>query len=216
MKEVYLFDKSTGFYEGIAFAQESPLEPGEYLLPECGTEEEPPAVGTYEIALWNNSKWQVLPNYKGVTYWLPDGTKHECTDAGVALPSGASLTEIKLLPDIKLELRTKVNEIRNELEVSGFPYMGKVFDSDPRSFLRIATANDAALKSPDFQVEWTTKDNSKILLNATEMLGVLPALAVHGQAIFSHSVTLKEAIEAAETLEALQAIDIESGWPDFL
>jgi hypothetical protein len=115
---------------------------------------------------------------------------------------------------IKLKLRTKVNEKRNWYEVAGFPYMGKVFDSDPRSFYRITTANDAAFKDPSFSIEWTVADNTKLAMNAQEMLGVMPALAGYGQLIFNNSVALKAAIEAAETVEELQDIDIDSGWPD--
>jgi hypothetical protein len=51
-------------------------------------------------------------------------------------------------------------------------------------------------------------------MNAQEMLGVMPALAGYGQLIFNNSVALKAAIEDAETVEELQDIDIDSGWPD--
>jgi hypothetical protein len=130
-------------------------------------------------------------------------TEHE--DAPVIVPS---------LEKLKSDLRTKVNDKRNWYEVAGFPYMGKVFDSDPRSFYRITTANDAAFKDPSFSIEWTVADNTKLAMNAQEMLGVMPALAGYGQLIFNNSVALKAAIEDAETVEELQDIDIDSGWPD--
>jgi hypothetical protein len=129
-------------------------------------------------------------------------TEHE--DAPVIAPS---------IEKIKSDLRTKVNDKRNWYEVAGFPYMGKVFDSDPRSFYRITTANDAAFKDPSFSIEWTVADNTKLAMNAQEMLGVMPALAGYGQLIFNNSVALKALIDSAETIEALEAIDIESGWP---
>jgi hypothetical protein len=113
----------------------------------------------------------------------------------------------------KLELRNKVNDKRNWYEVAGFPYMGKIFDSDPRSFYRITTANDAALKDPTFTIEWKVADNTTLAMNANEMLGVMPALAGFGKLIFDNSVALKELIDAAENIEELEAIDIESGWP---
>jgi hypothetical protein len=122
----------------------------------------------------------------------------------------------KPLDVAKAELRTKVNDKRNELEVGGFPYMGKVFDSDPRSFYRITTANDAALKDPSFSIEWTVADNTKLAMNAQEMLGVMPALAGYGQLIFNNSVALKKLIDEAESVEQLndpEYVDIDSGWP---
>jgi hypothetical protein len=143
------------------------------------------------------------PEYQA---WLADGNTPEPFDTPT-------------LAESKAALRTKVNDKRNWYEVSGFPYMGKVFDSDPRSFYRITTANDAALKDPSFSIEWTVADNTKLAMNANQMLGVMPALAGYGQLIFNNSVALKEAIEAAESVEELQDIDIDSGWPvlaDFL
>jgi hypothetical protein len=160
-------------------------------------------------------------------YITPDNKLHD--DAGglaLSLPSWpqdareATLEEIdainnpaKPLEAVKAELRAKVNEKRNQIEIAGFPYMGKIFDSDPRSFYRITTANDAAMKDPSFSIEWTVADNTKLAMNAEQMLGVMPALAGFGQLIFNKSVELKEAIEAATTIEELQAIDINAGWP---
>jgi hypothetical protein len=138
-------------------------------------------------------------------YNLATGEVTEHEDAEVITPP---------LEVLKAGLRSKVNEKRNWYEVAGFPYMGKVFDSDPRSFYRITTANDAALKDPTFSIEWTVADNTKISMNAEQMLGVMPALAGYGQLIFNNSVSLKEQIEASETLEELQEIDIETGWPN--
>jgi hypothetical protein len=115
---------------------------------------------------------------------------------------------------LKLIKRAEVNEKRNLYEVAGFPYMGKVFDSDPRSFYRITTANDAAAKDSEFSIEWTVADNTKLPMNTLQMLGVMPALASFGQLIFTNSENLKSAIEAAETISDLSEIDIESGWPD--
>jgi hypothetical protein len=138
-------------------------------------------------------------------YNLATGEVTEHEDAPVISPP---------IEAVKLELRAKVNEKRNLYEVAGFPYMGKVFDSDPRSFYRITTANDAALKDPTFSIEWAVADNTKLAMNAEQMLGVMPALAVYGQLIFNNSVALKELIESAETIEELQDIDVDSGWPD--
>lgn len=31
--------------------------------------------------------WEVIPDYRGFSYWLPDGSKHVITEAGVAPPA---------------------------------------------------------------------------------------------------------------------------------
>lgn len=122
-------------------------------------------------------------------------------------------------PVVELQLDNERNRLkalvkakRDALELAGFPYMGKVFDSDPRSFYRITTANDAASKDSSFVIDWKTQDNSFITLNAVEMQGVMPALAGFGAVIFANSNRLKEALDNASTIEELNAIDITEGW----
>lgn len=37
--------------------------------------------------------WQVLPDFRGTTYWLPDGSKHTVEDFGLPLPTTALMEE---------------------------------------------------------------------------------------------------------------------------
>ena len=57
MKTVYQLDKD-GVYLGETIAQESPLEPGVYLMPAGCIETPPPAVKANQFARWDG-KWIV-------------------------------------------------------------------------------------------------------------------------------------------------------------
>lgn len=109
------------------------------------------------------------------------------------------------LENYKNQKRTEINNIRNTKESSGFSYLGKIFDSDDKSVLRIYGANDLAMKSKnaraDFEIEWTCQDNSKIILNADEMMGVPVALAQFSNALHQKASEIKEAIMNASTKE---------------
>jgi hypothetical protein len=59
MKNAYSFHPKTGVFIGIDFAQESPLEPGVFLLPAGATFVEPPQVSDGQQAIWNGNSWEV-------------------------------------------------------------------------------------------------------------------------------------------------------------
>ncbi len=58
-----------------------------------------------------------------------------------------------------------------------------------------------------------TADNDTFTVSFNEGLSVLLAMAAWGAACMGNSWALKDAIEAAEDGAALDAIDIEQGWP---
>ncbi|MHB1430383.1 MAG: hypothetical protein ACYCVW_17000 [Rhodocyclaceae bacterium] len=70
-------------------ADESPLEPGVFLIPGGGVALAPPAIGAEQAARWNGAAWEIVPDLRGRVYWLADHTRHEITERGVALPAGA-------------------------------------------------------------------------------------------------------------------------------
>jgi hypothetical protein len=59
MKNAYSFHPETGVFIGVDFAQESPLEPGVFLLPRSSTFDEPPKVANGKQAVWNGEIWEV-------------------------------------------------------------------------------------------------------------------------------------------------------------
>lgn len=70
-----------------------------------------------------------------------------------------------------------------------------------------------ALADSDWSIAWTMADNSVVTLDAAQMIAMGTAVGAHVSACWAHGQTLRAAIDAAETLEALAQIDIVSGWP---
>lgn len=68
MKTVYLFDEATGEYTTIYEAQESPLEPGEYITPAASTDIEPPEPLEGHARCFIEGAWQQVTDNRGTWY----------------------------------------------------------------------------------------------------------------------------------------------------
>jgi hypothetical protein len=97
---VYKYDEN-GIYTGETTAQESPREPSLYLMPPNTTAKIPPEIGDHECAIFGNESWDIKPDYRDVTYWLPDGTEHTIDAIDVVPPENALYEKptIPLTPD---------------------------------------------------------------------------------------------------------------------
>ncbi len=192
--QAYLFDENTKEYLEELQAQIDPLESeivGEdiYLLPANSTFEKPlyPKDG-YKV-LWNGNSWEYaeIPMYD---------TKPELT-----------------LDELKLTKRAEINQSRDEAEQGGFEYMGKVFDSDQVSCIRISSAAQAmqmvAMSDETPTITWTCQDNSTIDLNPQELIGLVVALAQWSNSCHQKATTLKAQIDACDCKEALDRIKWE-------
>lgn len=85
----YFQTDDSGYLVGEFEADESPLEPGAFLIPRGGVTIAPPAVGAEQAARWTGAAWEIVPDLRGRVYWLADHTRHEITERGVQLPPGA-------------------------------------------------------------------------------------------------------------------------------
>ena len=56
---IFNYHPETGAYLGRGTADESPLEPGVWLIPAYATEVEPPAAPNGECAVWAGDAWEV-------------------------------------------------------------------------------------------------------------------------------------------------------------
>lgn len=103
--------------------------------------------------------------------------------------------------------------IRDGLESKGFNYLGKTFDSDQRSILRILSAvqaaTSAALTGRDFEVGWTTADNSVITMTRDQILALPAALAQSVNEIHMQARELRLALDNAGSIEEVYNVK----WP---
>ncbi|MEN2746457.1 DUF4376 domain-containing protein [Sphingomonas sp. T9W2] len=91
-------------------------------------------------------------------------------------------------------------------------------DSDPDSQRKVAGAVQLAMIAQaggaPFSIDWTMQDNSSVTHDAAAMIMLGVAVGQHVAACHAVALVKRSAIEAAENIEALTAIDIEGDWPD--
>lgn len=111
------------------------------------------------------------------------------------------------LRDLKWEeLRT----MRDQLEETSFPYLGRDIQSDMKSVLRINTAVKAAdyaqANGQAFATEWRCLDDTLLPLDGPAMQLMPVALAAYAQSLHSHANTLRAQVYSAPDAAALALI----------
>jgi hypothetical protein len=81
-----LWSKATG-QRAVALA---PCEP----LPDTLTTRPPPVTGAHQALQWNalHDGWDLVTDYRGVTYWDAEGAPHVITELGIEPPADARFT----------------------------------------------------------------------------------------------------------------------------
>lgn len=134
-------------------------------------------------------------------------------------PSFASLKEQK---------RAAVDAKRDAVLLGGFTVPSEVStalagrvlqtrnETDRTAWLTSQAAYQAAVLNGQGAVEgaiFRPQDNVTTTVSYAEGLNILLAMAAWGAAVYGRSWDLKDAITAAVDSAALDAVDVESGWP---
>ena len=89
----YNYDDLTGEFICEELCQESPLEPGKFLVPANATLIPPPEAIEHTARCFRNGEWIHVPDYRGETiYDMSDSRKKHTVDAPGELPAGFTLT----------------------------------------------------------------------------------------------------------------------------
>ena len=67
-KVIYNYEPATGVLVSAADADESPLEPGVYLIPAFATDIEPPQCAAGRVAVFSGEAWAVVSDVRGTWY----------------------------------------------------------------------------------------------------------------------------------------------------
>ena len=103
--------------------------------------------------------------------------------------------------------------IRYAHETGGIIIGGASIATDRQSQALITGAYTYSLLNPEALIDWKGADGAWTKIDAATISGIARAVAKHVQACFTNERALSELIDAAETVEDLASIDLESGWP---
>jgi hypothetical protein len=116
------------------------------------------------------------------------------------------------LSQARKEKKAQIKD-RRELAERTFPYLGVRYDVSTLAGRIAVLANAARQSGTGFPVRFVALDDSEVGLSRAEMQAFELALATHLQACSANAKALRDAVQAASTPTAVQAIDIEAGWP---
>ena len=101
VKVVYQYDANTKEFINTVFAQESPLEPGVWLIPPNTTEIKPPEVEQYQKQVFNTeaNQWEIKPDYRNAKVYstVPENIGQE-----IKLDLGQELVNATLIKPPKI------------------------------------------------------------------------------------------------------------------
>lgn len=129
------------------------------------------------------------------------------------------------LADRKIAMRAQVNTLRDTKLTGGCVYdfgaagvhVLQTRDADDKiNWLTSQAAYGAAVAGglgAQPGAQFRSVENATFTVSYAEGLAALLAMAAWGAAIFARSWELKDAIEAAEDAESLDAINIQADWP---
>lgn len=186
---IYHFHPATGAYLGFGVADQSPLEPGVWLDPANSTRIAPPAPGEGQQAVWGGASWSL-----------------------VATGSPVNPTPVPLA-QAKSEKLAALSSQRYSIETGGMTFAGMSIRTDRETSSILTAAYVTALNDPGYVIaNWKLTDGVFIPLDAATIIAVATALRAHVQASFDREAALSALVLAAETHEAVDAIDITAGW----
>lgn len=212
--QVYKYDEKTKEYIGAEQALINPLESelqGKtiYLLPANATFEKPNLQEGFASVF--NGKWENIEDNRGKEYWLDTDTfgtpAKTMKDLG-AFPAGAVFTPPqKTLEQVKQEKIIELKVMRDMREVQPIEYNGNLYDYDEKARDRINAAI-IALSVTGQSIEWTTADNTNVLVTAEDLRGVVANVAVRSNELHIKYRNTKAKIEEAQTAEELEEIEL--------
>lgn len=131
-------------------------------------------------------------------------------------PTGAIIHDPTDLLTLRRKLSVRVNELRKAVIDGGCETHIGVVDTTENSRSNIAAtyslAVAAKISATPFEIVWRLRDNSEVTLDADGLILMGNQVFAHVDRAMRHSWTLKAEIEAAETVEAAEAIRIDYGW----
>ena len=109
------------------------------------------------------------------------------------------------LDELKQAKITEFKSIRDSEEVKPIEYNDNLFDYDDKSRDRINSAI-IALSITEQSIEWTTADNTNVLVTADDLRGIVANIAVRSNELHVKYRELKERVENCTTKEELDSI----------
>ncbi len=116
------------------------------------------------------------------------------------------------LAQAKRAARARIRERMDQAQRSGFVYAGARYDSANAGRIAVL-ANQARAGAGGFPVRMLDLDGGDTALSRAEIQAMELALDAHLKACSTNAKALLDATQAAADVAAVQAVNVEAGWP---
>lgn len=117
------------------------------------------------------------------------------------------------LDEVKAARKAVATDLRWQKETAGILIAGMLVATDDRSKTLILGKRAQAQSNPAMVFRWKAASGDWVDLTGDQIIAIADAVADHVQACFDREGDLHDLIDAAETAEAVLAVDIAAGWP---
>jgi hypothetical protein len=108
-------------------AEQDPLDPTNYLIPAFATTIAPPTPGEHQAACFINGVWELVEDWIGVPYYLPNGNETYNQELG-PLPPGATFTKP---PATAIQNKAKASSLLYQTDWTTIADVGDPAKSNP-------------------------------------------------------------------------------------
>lgn len=216
----YTYDKDTYEFRTVS---ETPLDPLEselqgksiWLLPANATFTEPPATQKGFARVWQKVKWVQVEDHRGTKYWLPgdtwDSEPREMKDLG-PLPNDYMLTApSKPLEEVRTDKLSELDNLWKNAEETGViqSSLGFPVDANERANRDVAGLISQMELTSVTKTQFCDANNTfhEVTLDNLKVLQL--ELIQYAQSLYATKWQLRAAIEAAKSVDELNAIDIK-------
>ncbi len=116
------------------------------------------------------------------------------------------------LTTAKANYKAKVAAMRYQKEIGGTVYNNIPVDTTDRSKTLITSANIRAMNDPNFTIKWKDADGNFVTLTATQIAALYSAVFGFVTDLFIKEAALDTEIDACNSIEALENLDLISNW----
>lgn len=129
------------------------------------------------------------------------------------METGEPMEKPPYVPTLEEAKKTKIAELkaeRDQKEVLPIEYNGNSFDYDDKARDRINAAIIALdMAGAEVTLQWTTADNTNTTVTAQDLRNIIAAVAMRSNTLHEQYRVAKEAVNAAETKEEVEAVTLE-------
>ncbi len=217
--KIFNYDSNTLEFINEVDAFESPLEPGNFLIPANATDISPPTCGENQTCVFNSGKWDVVDDYRGaVVYDTASGDKFVISEFGL-IPDQYTTNEkpdgvftwngdawVRDKQNVVEDIINKIHEYKQQQFFGGVTVDNVTFKTD----LLSRTQYSLLIQSATPTVQWEDATGNLVEFSIVSLSNLLNAIGTQDVKIVQIA---NKHITAVTKSKNPSSYEWHAGWP---